>query len=292
MIATTLAIALAATTSGGPEPTDRPTSAAPTHMSRAETVKAAEPFLKPGERVAHDGYVGAFGPATASTLIVVERGPADHYGAFAIVEQRKVRTRIDLPPFDSYAGAGITAIVFTSVDGDAVAEAVVLTQQMTGVGPNGAKPFAANYVFGWSGTAFTRLRVAEGHLKGISTSRAALHKVAAMGRLIPPTKAQLAPPRSATSFCEGRVYGKPPARHLSWEAFASKVGVAETAKVFLARLGSTNHEVSKGVHRFRFPKDKPTRVLAIHPAQHRGPWVTAACAAPAGSKAVIMVSNR
>ena len=100
--------------------------------------------------------------------------------------------------------------------------------------------------------------------------------------------------RGAREICSEHVTGAPtadgtPGPHINWIAFSTTDPVEKVVEHYLAALGRENHSHERGEDLWRFPREKPRRVLSVEPADSKGPW--SHCSVPAGAKAVVTMSS-
>jgi hypothetical protein len=117
--------------------------------------------------VAHKAFRGPLGPKPDDVLVVVERG--GNAAGFVVVPGSKPE-RIELPSLSQGLLDGVPAVVFVDVGGEPGKEAIIMTRQMTGAGPQGAIPRAFNQVISWNGSAFVRLSDVEDALLDLETA--------------------------------------------------------------------------------------------------------------------------
>lgn len=103
------------------------------------------------------------------------------------------------------------------------------------------------------------------------------------------------PPEDATFLCGGHVTGAPqpdgsPGPHITWDAYTSRRGTSTVAAAYRKSLGTQFHRVNGACETWRFPLDKPVRVLEVCPVSENGPW--SQCEPiPADAKSIILIST-
>jgi hypothetical protein len=147
-------------------------------LSETEVRTLVTPRLRAGEKVAHQPFQGPLGPKPDGVLVIVERD--GNVSGFVLVSGAKDE-RIDLPPLSQGLLENVPAVLFIDVDGKPGKEAIIMTRQMSGAGPQGAMPRAFNQVIAWSGSAFVRLSDVEETLLDLETA-AAIRKALAGAR--------------------------------------------------------------------------------------------------------------
>ena len=149
-------------------------------LSDEELRDLVTPRLRAGEKVAHKAFRGPLGPKPDGILVVVERG--GNVAGFVLVPGGKPgeqAQRVELPPLSQGLFEGVSAVLFMDVDGKPGKEAILMTRQMTGAGPQGAVPRAFNQVIAWNGSAFVRLSDVEEALLDLETAAAIRKALAA-----------------------------------------------------------------------------------------------------------------
>jgi hypothetical protein len=104
------------------------------------------------------------------------------------------------------------------------------------------------------------------------------------------------PPGDAQHLCDGHVSGVPsadgkPGAHITWTAYSSREAPDVLTKRYLASFGSEGHAVVSGCDIWRFPPDKPTRVIDVCPVSADNPTLDSCPAPPAEAKSIIMISS-
>ncbi len=154
-----------------PAPSAPASSGEPRALSDDEIRTLVTPQLRAGEKLAHKPFRAPLGPSPDAVLAVVNRdGTA---GGFVLVPGASPGgkpERKDLPPLSQGLLERVPAILFTDADGKPGTEAIIMTLQMTGAGPQGAIPRAFNQVIAWSGSAFVRLSDVEEDLLDLGTA--------------------------------------------------------------------------------------------------------------------------
>jgi hypothetical protein len=129
-------------------------------LSEAESKERVAPYLAAGETIAHPVFAGPLDSGSDTAVVIVERDQA--VGAFAVVTRDdSTRERVPFPDFSQGMLDQVSAIAFMDADDRPGREVVILTQQMTGIGPEGAIPQPFNVVVTWDGRAFKRLEDVE-----------------------------------------------------------------------------------------------------------------------------------
>ncbi len=152
----------------------------PSHpkLSAAELQKEVQPHLGDGEALAHPAFRGSIGPHSEAVVALVKHTDqgVTKFSGFVIAGGKKY----PLPAIhDQFNGQDIAAVTFTpSADRDRENELLVVANYITGIGPDGAKPFAAVSVLDWNGKAFVRLSKVEQLLEGESNAVAAKQRLA------------------------------------------------------------------------------------------------------------------
>lgn len=145
---------------GGDSAANQAGSASPASfraLAHDEAGRLVKPSLQPDETLAHQVFRGPFGPASDTLLAIVDRKGEVH--AIALIPGKDGRTwqRIDLPAISEGSLDSVPAVFFIDADDRAGPEAVIMTRQMTGAGPEGAIPRPFNAVLSWTGSEFVRL---------------------------------------------------------------------------------------------------------------------------------------
>lgn len=129
-------------------------------LTKAELEERVTPHLQPGETLAHPVFSGPWGPGSDTAVVVFERDQA--VAAFAVVTRADgTHERVALPDMSQGMLDEVTAVAFLEADERPGAEVVILTRQMTGIGPEGAIPQPFHVVVAWDGQAFQRLEDVE-----------------------------------------------------------------------------------------------------------------------------------
>lgn len=136
-------------------------------LSDEEVRTLVTPRLRAGETVVHEAFRGPLGPKPDDVLVVVERG--GNAAGFVVVPGGTPE-RMDLPSLSQGLLDSVPAMLFVDVDGQPGKEAIIMTRQMTGAGPQGAVPRAFNQVISWTGSAFVRLSDVEEALLDLETA--------------------------------------------------------------------------------------------------------------------------
>lgn|GEM_PF-6432014 len=103
------------------------------------------------------------------------------------------------------------------------------------------------------------------------------------------------PPSDAKFLCHGHVSGESttkgkPGPHIIWDAYSSREIPTALAKRYLDALGSESHSAEAGCDIWRFPPEKPARILEVCPMSAQGPW--AECSkAPRQAASIILIST-
>jgi hypothetical protein len=149
-------------------------------LSDEELRTLVTPRLRAGEKVAHKAFRGPLGPKPDGILVVVERD--GNVAGFVLVPGGKPgdqEQRLELPPLSQGLLDGVPAVLFVDADAKPGKEAIIMTRQMTGAGPQGAVPRAFNQVIAWNGSAFERLSDVEEALLDLETAAAIRKALAA-----------------------------------------------------------------------------------------------------------------
>jgi hypothetical protein len=104
-----------------------------------------------------------------------------------------------------------------------------------------------------------------------------------------------APYPGALHLCSEHITGAPgpggkPGPHIQWSAFWSSDSTEQVVEHYLSTLGRENHFQERGEDLWRFPRDRPRRVLSIEPSTSSGPW-SRCKAAPPSAKTVLVIST-
>lgn len=165
------------------EPAAPAPSGEPRALSDEETRTLVTPRLRAGEKVAHKPFRGSLGTRPDVVLVVVERD--GNAGGFVLVPGAQPAgklERIELPPLSQGLLESVPAVLFVDVDDRPGKEAIIMTLQMTGAGPQGAIPRAFNQVIAWDGSAFVRLSEVEEALLDLDTAARIRKALAARAR--------------------------------------------------------------------------------------------------------------
>ena len=103
------------------------------------------------------------------------------------------------------------------------------------------------------------------------------------------------PPGDAKHLCDGHVSGamtpdRKPGPHITWDAYYSQEIPTVLAKRYLDSLGQEAHSAEAGCDTWRFPPDKPSRILEVCPVSAAGPW-TECSKAPRQAASIILISS-
>lgn len=140
-------------------------------VDEAKTKAIVSAHLQPGQLQAHPLFEGPIGPGGAQgTLVTYEQEGRAKGFVLVDVPEAEVR-RIDLPAFEDYALFKVRAVLFVDVEGDGQSELVVMCAYMTGIGPEGAKPFNQNHVFRWRTGKLERDPKLEQEVESLATGK-------------------------------------------------------------------------------------------------------------------------
>lgn len=92
-------------------------------------------------------------------------------------------------------------------------------------------------------------------------------------------------------FCDGRVYPQGGGGHISWESFATADPPATVIAHYEKVYGTGNREMIGDEAVWRWPADRPHRVLSVAPSSAPGPWRSQGCALPGSAATVITISE-
>lgn len=148
-------------------------SGEPRALTDDEVRTFVTPHLRAGEKLAHKPFLAPLGPIPDAVLAVVDRdGAASGFVLAPAASPGGKPERKDLPPLSQGLLESVPAVLFVDADGKPGTEAIIMTLQMTGAGPQGAMPRAFNQVIAWSGSAFVRLSDVEEDLLDLETAAA------------------------------------------------------------------------------------------------------------------------
>jgi hypothetical protein len=167
----------------GPEPAPGASPSAVQAVPAGEVERLITPHLRSGETLAHQVFRGPLGPAPDTALVIVER--EGNAAGFVLIPGRdgaeRAARRVDLPALSMGLLDSVPAVFFVDADGRPGLEAVIMTRQMTGAGPQGAIPRHINLVVAWNGSEFVRLDQVEDAILDMETA-AAIKKTLAASR--------------------------------------------------------------------------------------------------------------
>ncbi len=106
---------------------------------------------------------------------------------------------------------------------------------------------------------------------------------------------ELGPPTGATRLCAGHVTGvgptpDTPGPHITWETYTSAETPEALTASYFAAYGKGNHDSFEGCHFWRFPADKPRRILEVCPPEPPGAWRDCD-PPPAGTRSIVTLST-
>jgi len=95
-----------------------------------------------------------------------------------------------------------------------------------------------------------------------------------------------------THLCQQRVYmaGKG-TRHITWDAFASEAAPSIIVEYYRECLGKDGFSPETHGGTWRFPEEKPERVLSIMPVQADGPYRSCDRKPPESTRSIIIIST-
>jgi hypothetical protein len=106
---------------------------------------------------------------------------------------------------------------------------------------------------------------------------------------------ELGPPAGARRLCGGHVTGvgttpDTPGPHITWETFTSAETPESLTASYFAAYGKGNHDSYEACHFWRFPADKPRRILEVCPPEPPGAWRDCD-PPPAGTRSIVTLST-
>lgn len=122
-----------------------------------------------GGAPSHPFFLGDFGPSPRTAFGLLQTDTMSPYTPVAAtMDDRGLFSRVAIEPLTdtSWNGWQIDAVMFEDVDGSGKLAPIVIAELMTGIGPEGAKPFSLVIVYRWTGTKFVHAKAVEKKLTG------------------------------------------------------------------------------------------------------------------------------
>lgn len=164
--------AAGSSTAGAPTPDEAAASKTPDDFAQMLARSLVD-----GGAPAHPFFIGPFGPSPLTVFGIAQTDPTS---PFTVVAAKANPVSHGPMPYDAvpiepltdtpWNGWAIDAILFDAIDKAKNPSPIVIAEFMTGIGPDGAKPFTEVIVYRWNGAKFVHAKTVEKKLAGATTA--------------------------------------------------------------------------------------------------------------------------